>query len=45
MVASLPIMLAGLYVGGHIHTNLSQKALQTAISVLLLLSGTSLVLK
>ena len=44
-LCSLPIMLAGLYIGGHIHTNLSQRAFQTAISGLLLISGASLVLK
>ncbi len=31
VAACLPIMLAGLYVGGHIHTTLSQKAFQTVI--------------
>ena len=45
MAACLPIMLAGLYVGGHIHTALSQKAFQTIISIVLLISGSSLVFK
>ena len=45
VAVSLPIMMAGLYVGGHIHTTLSQKAFQTVISILLLISGTSLVFK
>jgi uncharacterized membrane protein YfcA len=41
----LPVMVVGLYVGGHIHTTLDQKAFQTVISILLLISGTSLVVK
>ena len=45
IAGSLPMMAAGLYVGGHIHTTLSQSAVQKVISVLLLISGTSLVLK
>jgi uncharacterized membrane protein YfcA len=45
LAVTLPIMFAGLYVGSNIHTALSQKAFQTAISILLLISGTSLVLK
>ena len=40
-----PIMVGALYVGGHIHTTLSQRAVQTVISVLLLISGTSLIFK
>ena len=43
--ACLPIMFAGLYVGGHIHTTMSQKTFQTAISVLLLVSGATLILR
>ncbi len=42
---SLPMMVTGLYIGGRIHTDLSQKTFQTIISILLLLSGGSLVIK
>jgi uncharacterized membrane protein YfcA len=45
VAASLPIMVAGLYVGGQLHINLSQKGFQTVIGVLLLVGGTSLLLK
>ncbi len=42
---SLPIMGIGLYLGGHIHTNISQRTFQIAVSVLLLISGISLMLR
>ena len=45
MAASIPIMFAGLFIGGQIHTNISQDTFQTVIGLLLLISGTSLVLK
>ena len=45
LATSLPVMAVGLYVGGQIHTTLSQKTFQTVISVLLMISGTSLVFK
>lgn len=45
MAVSLPIMVTGLYIGGRIHTDLSQKTFQTLISILLLISGSSLVIK
>ena len=41
----LPIMAAGIFIGGRIHTGMSQKSFQTALSMLLLVSGTSLMLK
>lgn len=43
--AALPIMVVFLYLGGHIHTRLSQQAFQRAISVLLIASGLMLLLK
>ena len=45
LVVALPIMAAGLYVGGHLHTTLSQHTFQRFISILLLISGTSLIIK
>lgn len=46
MVAvALPVMAVSLYIGGHIHTKITQLQFQRAISVLLILSGTVLLLK
>ena len=42
---SLPMMALGLYMGGHIHTNISQRAFQIAVSLLLVVSGISLLLR
>ncbi len=42
---ALPVMAVALYVGGHIHTKLSQQAFQRGISVLLIASGVALLLK
>jgi uncharacterized membrane protein YfcA len=42
---ALPIMGVFLYLGGHIHTQLSQQAFQRGISLLLIASGAALVLK
>lgn len=42
---SLPIMAVGLFLGGHVHTTISQRAFQSAVSVLLLISGVSLLLR
>ncbi len=42
--AALPIMAVGMWIGGHIHTTLSQRAFQRAVGGLLLLSGAALVL-
>ena len=41
----LPIMGLAMYVGGHIHTSISQTTFHRAIGVLLLLSGAALLLK
>ena len=42
---ALPIMALGLYIGGHIHTRISARSFQIAISVLLIGSGISLLLR
>lgn len=42
---ALPIMAAGLYLGGHVHTNITQRNFQVAVSILLVVSGTSLMLR
>ena len=41
----LPIMGLAMYVGGHIHTSISQTTFHRAIGVLLLVSGAALLLK
>lgn len=41
----LPVMALGLYWGGHVHTNISQRQFQVAVSLLLLVSGTTLLLR
>ena len=43
--ASLPVMIIGMYIGGHTHTNISQVTFQRAISALLIVSGTALLFK
>lgn len=45
IAASLPFMALGLYVGGHIHTSISQRQFQRAIGVLLIISGIALLVK
>jgi hypothetical protein len=42
---ALPVMLVGIYVGGKVHTTISQEAFRRGISILLILSGTALLLK
>jgi uncharacterized membrane protein YfcA len=42
---SLPMMATGLYLGGHIHTNIGQRTFQIAVSLLLVISGISLLLR
>lgn len=44
-LAALPVMAVALYVGGHIHTRISPRTFQRAISVLLVGSGLALLLK
>jgi uncharacterized membrane protein YfcA len=42
---SLPLMAVGLYLGGQVHTSISQRSFQIAISLLLVASGISLLLR
>ncbi len=44
-LAALPIMAAGLYIGGHIHTNLSRQSFVRLVAGVLIASGCSLLLK
>lgn len=43
--AALPIMAVFLYLGGHVHTKLTQQTFQRAISVLLVASGVMLLVR
>ena len=45
LAASLPLMIVGMYLGGKIHTGLSAKVFTRGISILLLVSGASLLLR
>lgn len=45
IVMALPIMALGLYLGGRIHTNITQRQFQRAIGVLLVISGIALLMK
>ena len=45
LALSLPVMLLGTYLGGKIHTSLSTEVFTRGISVLLLVSGASLMLR
>lgn len=42
---ALPIMFFAMYIGNHLHTNISQRTFQKAIGVFLILSGFALLLK
>ncbi|MES9831268.1 MAG: sulfite exporter TauE/SafE family protein [Candidatus Thiodiazotropha sp. DIVDIV] len=42
---TIPLMAIGMYIGGHIHSNLSQQTFQRGISILLIFSGISLLIK
>ena len=42
---AIPLMAIGMYIGGQIHSNLSQQTFQRGISLLLIISGISLLLK
>lgn len=44
LAAGLPVMAVALYVGGHIHTTISPRHFQQAIGLLLLGTGTALLL-
>ena len=45
IAVAIPLMAIGMYIGGHIHTNMSQQTFQRGISLLLVFSGLSLLLK
>ncbi len=45
VAASVPIMMIGMYIGGHVHTEISQQTFQRTISVLLIGSGLALLFK
>jgi uncharacterized membrane protein YfcA len=45
VAAALPVMVLALYFGGQIHTSMSQRSFQRGISLLLLFSGVSLLMK
>ena len=42
---SVPIMMVGMYIGGHVHTGISQQTFQRTISLLLIGSGLALLFK
>jgi len=44
-LAGIPLMLVSMYVGGHIHTTISEQGFRRAIGVLLLFSGIALLIK
>jgi len=43
--AALPVVLAALYAGGHVHVGLSQQRMTRLVGLLLLVSGLSLLIK
>ncbi len=45
IAGSLPLMAIGLYIGGHIHTTITQRQFQRAIGILLVISGIALLAK
>ena len=45
IVYTLPIMLLSMYIGNHLHTNISQRSFQKAIGVFLIFSGIALIFK
>ncbi|MDH3355745.1 MAG: sulfite exporter TauE/SafE family protein [Chromatiales bacterium] len=44
VAASLPVMALAMYVGGHIHTNISPESFKRAIGLVLLVSGGALLI-
>lgn len=42
---ALPVMFLAMYIGEHIHTNVSQRTFQRAIGIFLVFSGVALILK
>jgi uncharacterized membrane protein YfcA len=45
VTATLPLVVAGLYLGDRIHLGLSQRAFARLVSVILLGSGTALLIR
>jgi uncharacterized protein len=45
VAVALPVMVVAMYLGGHVHTSLSQRAFQRGIGVLLIGSGMALLLR
>jgi uncharacterized membrane protein YfcA len=45
MAVAIPLMVIGMFIGSRIHTNMSQQTFQRAISLLLIFSGITLLLK
>lgn len=45
VAAALPLLVAGMYAGGHIHTTITPRTFARLISLLLIGSGTALLLK
>lgn len=41
---SLPVITIAMYIGGHIHTNITHQSIQKGIGILLLFSGSALIL-
>ncbi|MCB1802083.1 MAG: sulfite exporter TauE/SafE family protein [Gammaproteobacteria bacterium] len=44
-VFAVPLMAIGLFIGGRVHTGIDQRTFQVAVSVLLIISGISLLLR
>lgn len=45
IVYALPIMFLAMYIGNHLHTNISQRTFQKSIGIFLIFSGFALILK
>ena len=45
MLAGIPIVFAGLYLGGHIHSRLSPRGMHRLVSLLVLGAGVALLMK
>lgn len=44
IAVSLPVMTIAMYIGGHIHTNISHQSIQKGMAVLLIFSGSALII-
>jgi len=45
ILLALPVMFTAMYLGEHLHTNISQRTFQKAVGVFLIFSGIALLLK